>query len=372
MDRRRRDPDASVRTGAFGERAGAVANFCPPPGRVWPSSEAVRRRVVVSIPVRRDLGVAVAKVCVVTAHPLQPALDRSARALRTVTDLLEIAKGRKRPNGRSDARQASLYRAVVAASVGVVEEAAEALIAEALRSQGVASTGMTVLAATVARLMQNPNSSEIRKLMTAFVGFDPTSSLAIRLRTSRPAFRSAEVVGVQTSRQLWTIYNQERTWTGDDAGQVLDRFVKIRHSFAHQDSSVVLFTKPEVDAIRARLSTRLAEGPDEVHLVEKLNATCAVRVLTPAAAPQDPVRDWRLHETHAINALLMSAGIVASIAGGLAAFLDSTAGVSRATYDALHLEVERGEWVDLAGPTLVVSPCGVSWNLVPYRPGSRT
>lgn len=304
-------------------------------------------------------------------HPLQPALDRSARALCTVTDLLEIAKGRKSPEGRSDARQASLYRAVVTASVGVVEEATEALIAETLRSQGVTSTGMALLESTIARLMQNPNSSEIRKLMAAFVGFDPTSSLQIRLRTSAPAFRVPRPVGAQTSRQLWTIYNQERSWTGSDAAEVLDRFVKIRHSFAHQDSSVVLFTKPEVDMIRRRLSTRRATSGEEVDLVEKLNATCAVRVLSPAPAPQDPVRDWRLHETHAVNALLATAGVVTSLADGLADFLDSSVGVPRSAFDPLHLNIERGEWVELAGPTLATSPCGVPWRLVRYAPGSR-
>lgn len=307
----------------------------------------------------------------VPSHPLQPALDRSARALRTVTDLLEIAQGRKSPAGRSDARQASLYRAVVAASVGVVEEAAEALIAEALRSQGVTSTGMTLLEASISRLMQTPNSSEIRKLMVAFVGFDPTTSFQIRLRTSAPAFRQPTPVGTQTSRQLWTIYNQERTWTGRDATQVLDRFVKIRHSFAHQDSSVVLFTKPEVDMLRARLSLHRAMTVEEVDLVEKLNATCAVRVLSPSPAPQDPVRDWRLHETHAVNALLTAAGVVSSIADGLADFLNSSAGVPRSASDPLHLNVEKGAWVELAGTTLATSPCGVPWELVKYAPGAR-
>ena len=304
-------------------------------------------------------------------HPLQPALDRSARALCTVTDLLEIAKGRKSPQGRSDARQASLYRAVVAASVGVVEEATEALIAEALRSQGVTSTGMALLESTIARLMQNPNSSEIRRLMMAFVGFDPTSSLQMRLRTSAPAFREPKAAGAQTSRQLWTIYGQERSWAGPDAAEVLDRFVKIRHSFAHQDSSVVLFTKSEVDMIRTRLSTRRAISGDEVDIVEKLNATCAVRVLSPTPTSQDPVRDWRLHETHAVNALLAAAGIVASLADGMADFLDSSVGVQRSAFDPLHLDIERGEWVELAGPTSATSPCGVLWRLVRYTPGAR-
>ena len=49
---------------------------------------------------------------------------------------MEIAETRKAPNGRSDVRQASLYRATVASCVGTLEEATEALICEALRARG--------------------------------------------------------------------------------------------------------------------------------------------------------------------------------------------------------------------------------------------
>lgn len=304
-------------------------------------------------------------------HPLQSALDRSARAFRTVTDLFEIAKARKAPNGRSDARQASLYRAIVAASVGTVEEATEALVVEALRSQGIAASGMVMLESTVSRLMQNPNSSEIRKIMMAFLGFDPTPSLKVKLRTSAPAFRNPLTVGAQTSRNLWTVYNQERTWVGADAAQILDRFVKIRHSFAHQDSSVALLTKSESDLLRNRLCKGLATTPADVNMVEKLTAACAVRVWLSAPAPQDPVRDWRLHETQAVNALLLSAGVVVSMADGLADFLDASGAVARSAFDTLRLDVEEGEWVDLAGPTLAASPCSIGWQLTKYAPNSR-
>lgn len=123
---------------------------------------------------------------------------------------MQIAQTRKAANGRSDARQASLYRAIIAAAVGVVEEATEALATEALRVQGLQPGAMAIIEATVARLMQTPNSEEIRKLMDAFVGFDPKPYLTVRLRTSAPAFRDPETVGGRTSHNLWTIYNQER------------------------------------------------------------------------------------------------------------------------------------------------------------------
>jgi hypothetical protein len=304
-------------------------------------------------------------------HPLQAALDRSSRALLTATDLVEIAQTRKSAGGRSDARQASLYRAIVAASVGVVEEATEALVTEALRAQGLQSRAMAIIESTIARLMQNPNSAEIRKVMEAFVGFDPTPCLALRLRTSAPAYRNAEAVGARTSHNLWTIYNEERDWKGSDAAEVLDRFVRIRHSFAHQDSSVVLFSKSEVTLLRTTLGARKAVGPVEVGAVERLNATCATRVFTPSSGSQDPVRDWRLHETHALNALLMTAGVVASMADGLADHLASTAGHPRSKYAPLALAVEEGAWLELAGAGLTVSPCGVPWTFTKYAPLSR-
>ena len=134
-------------------------------------------------------------VVFVEEHPLQSALDRTSKALRTATDLIEIAKGRKSPNGRSDARQSSLYRAVVAAAVGAVEEAAEALIVETLRFQGIQSAAIMLLEATISRQMQTPSSDEIRKLMRSYLGFDPIDALKVRLRTSAPAYRKPIQVG---------------------------------------------------------------------------------------------------------------------------------------------------------------------------------
>lgn len=308
---------------------------------------------------------------VTTAHPLQAALDRSSRALLTATDLVEIAQTRKAANGRSDARQASLYRAIVAASVGVVEEATEALAVEALRAQGLQSGAMRIIEATIARLMQNPNSAEVRKMMEAFVGFDPMANLKVRLRTSAPAFRDPESVGSRTSHNLWTIYNQERTWAGSEVAELLDRFVRIRHSFAHQDSSVVVFSKHEVALLRGTLGAQKAIDASDVSAVERLNATCATRVLTPTLNGQDPVRDWRLHETHALNALLLTAGVVSSMADGLADHLESTAGLMRAQHVPLSLRVESGAWVTWAGASLAASPCGVPWVLTKYAPKSR-
>jgi hypothetical protein len=303
-------------------------------------------------------------------HPLQAALDRVTVALYTSTDLMEIAQTRKAPNGRSDARQTSLYRATVASCVGTLEEATEALTCEALRCQG-ANPGMRLIQTAVARLMQTPNSEEIRKLMSEFLDYDPIPDWRVRLRTSAPANRNPTTVGTSTARELWTIYNQERTWSGANAATVMNRFVRIRHAFAHQDSSVSLLTKPEVDRVRNALSKAKASDPSDVSFVEGLNAACAVRVLNPVGPTQDPVHDWRLHETHALNALLCTLGVISSMTDGLAGFLEQHAGIKRAAHDPLHVLVQGGSWVHLAGPSLAVSPCHVDWISQPYKPSSR-
>jgi hypothetical protein len=303
-------------------------------------------------------------------HPLQAALDRVTMALYTSTDLMEIAQRRKAPNGRSDVRQASLYRATVASCVGTLEEATEALICEALRCQG-ANPGMALIQTAVARLMQTPNSDEVRRLMSGFLGYDPVPDWTVRLRTSAPAHKHPAPVGTSMARELWTIYDQERTWSGTDAATVMDRFVRIRHAFAHQDSSVSLLTKKEVDRVRSALSKSKASAPDDISFVEGLNAACAVRVLNPVGVTQDPVHDWRLHETHALNALLCTLGVVSSMTDGLACFLEQHAGVQRTAHDALQLRVQQGSWVTVAGSSLAVSPCPVDWVLESYKPSYR-
>lgn len=109
-------------------------------------------------------------------HPLQAALNRVTVALYTSTDLMEIAQTRKAPNGRSDVRQASLYRATVASCVGTLEEATEALICEALRCQG-ANPGMALIQTAVARLMQTPNSDEVPEADVGIPGLQPGPGL---------------------------------------------------------------------------------------------------------------------------------------------------------------------------------------------------
>jgi hypothetical protein len=304
-------------------------------------------------------------------HPLQEALDRATVALYTSVDLLDIAYKRMSDDHRApDARQPSLYRATVASCVGALEEATEALTCEALRCQG-ANPGIALIQRAVARLMQTPRSEEIRKLMSGFLDYDPIHDWKICLRASRPAYTEPEAVGTRAAWKLWTYYGEERTWSNADAAVVMDRFVKIRHAFAHQDSSSPLLTKKEADRVRNVLSRSKASDPNDVSFVEQLNAACAVRVLNPTDAGDDPVHDWRLHESHALNALLCTLGVISSMSDGLARFLEQNAAIQRAAYDPLQLRVQGGSWVVLAGETLATSPCSVGWVLEPYKPTFR-
>jgi hypothetical protein len=99
-----------------------------------------------------------------------------------------LSHARWRCHGRSDGRQASLYRTAVASCVGTLEEAAEALTCEALHCQG-SNPGMALIQTAVTRLMQTPNSGEISKLMSGFLGYDPVPDWTVCLRTSAPAHK---------------------------------------------------------------------------------------------------------------------------------------------------------------------------------------
>lgn len=207
--------------------------------------------------------------------------------------------------------------------------------------------------------------------MRSYLGFDPIDALKVRLRTSAPAYRKPIQVGEKEVHELWTIYNQSRLWSGVEAAEVWDRFVKVRHSFAHQDSSVTLFSKREVATLRDSLAARKASTREEIDFVERTTAVVAVRVLNPSPHPDDPVHDWRLHETQTINSLLAAAGFISSMAEGLADYLDGVGGAARADFEPLYLGVEEGDWLSLAGSDLAESPCSVSWKFLPYRPNSR-
>src|ERR1700722_18292321 len=111
-------------------------------------------------------------------HPLQAALDRATSATYTVADLIDIARARKPSTGpregRTDARQVSLYRAVIASSVGAIEETFEAMTVAGLSSLGTPPLALSRLAMAIAKSMQSPNPQNLDNLLGDYLGFTPS------------------------------------------------------------------------------------------------------------------------------------------------------------------------------------------------------
>lgn len=307
-------------------------------------------------------------------HPLQSALDRSTSATYTAIDLIDIARNRKPATngreGRTDARQASLYRAVIASTVAAVEETFESLTVAGLSALGTPPAALNRLSTAIAKGMQSPGPQNLDNLLNDYLGFTPSEHWAAHLAFSPPAYRRSDLADKSLDyRLIYTAYAGFRCFAKSEASDVLGRFVKIRNSFAHQDTSTLIFTKPQ----QARLTTlrqRKAASSDEKAFVESVSSTCAVTLDANAPSASDPVVRWTVHETHAVNALLMYLGLVVSTCDALAVHLQTTAGVTISNYDPLVLRVQEGRWWDLNHGHNFSSP-NVSFELSPYLPGSR-
>jgi hypothetical protein len=307
-------------------------------------------------------------------HPLQTALDRATTATYTVVDLIDIARERKPSTedreGRTDARQVSLYKAVIASSIGAIEETFEALTLAGLSSLGTPTAALSRLATIISKGMQSPNPQNLDNLLSDYLGFKPSDYWAAYLAYSTPQYRRSELADKSIDyRLVHTAYAEFREFAQAELSDVLMRFVKIRNSFAHQDTSSSIFISQQRDQLRT-LRTRRARAGSEADFVEAVTATCAVTLNANASVTDDPVVRWTLHETHAVNALLLYIGIVVSVCDALARYLESTAGVLISSYDRLTLRVQRGRWWDWnRGHTFGAS--NLDFELIPYRPSLR-
>jgi hypothetical protein len=309
-----------------------------------------------------------------TLHPLQAALDRATTATYTVVDLIDIARARKPSagsrEGRTDARQVSLYRAVIASSVAALEETFEALTAAGLSSLGTPSPALSRLTIAIAKSMQSPNPQNLDNLLSDYLDFKPSDYWAAHLAYSPPAYRRSSLADKSLDyRLIYTTYAGFRSFAQTELSDVLARFVKIRNSFAHQDTSSAIFTKPQQEQLKV-LRTRKATIESEAAFVEAVSATCAVTLNANAPVTDDPVVRWTVHETHAVNALLLYVGTVVSVCDALARHLESTAGVLISSYDRLTLRVQDGRWWDWNHEHTFGAP-NVDFELVPYRPSLR-
>lgn len=309
-------------------------------------------------------------------HPLQPALDRATAATYTVVDLLDIARDRKPTapasgrEGRPDARQASLYKAAIASSVAAIEETFEAFATAGLQGLGTPPRALNRLSTAIAKSLQSPNPQNLANLLQDYLGFDPRDHWAAHLSHSPAAYRQVKRKDADIDyKLLYTAYSRSREFTGSDLSNVVGRFVKIRNSFAHQDTSSIIFTKPEQDGLRT-LRQRPAASSTEIEFVESISTTCAVTLDAKSPQDDDPVVKWTVHETHAVNSLLMYIGLVISTCNALADHLETTGGISLTDFDRLTLRVQDGRWMDWGG-RFSFGAANVDFELTEYRPSSR-
>lgn len=282
-------------------------------------------------------------------HPLQEALDRATDATRAVVDLFDIARERKPKEaasgreGRPDARQVSLYKAVIATSVGAIEETFEALLVAGLKGIGVPDAALNRISGAISRSMQSPSPDNLDRLFTDYLKFKPSSYWSAYLMHSpavnRPVKRADERLDY---RYIHTAYTLFREFQNKELSDVLQRFLWIRHSFAHQDSSRAIFTKDE-QRLLWELRANKARPGAETSFVESVSTTCAVILNANAQLNEDPLVNWTVHETHAVNALFLYIGLVMSTCSALADDLEDS-GVRVSDYDRLVLRVRKGGW----------------------------
>lgn len=304
-------------------------------------------------------------------HPLQSALDRVTTASYTIVDLLDIADKRMSRSatdrrGRPDGRQPSLYRAAITASVGGLEEATEALTAATLRAIGIPATAQPIIESLLANKMQNPNTENITALLRDYAGFSPSDHWSANLRGSQPAFKTLSSGAVE----IHTFYNQDVSYKGKALAPIINRFVNIRHAFAHQDSSKSLLNQQELKKWFGPLRLAKASTAAEREFVIALSTVCKVR-LNGSSQDVDPVHSWTVLDTHAANALHLLLGVTASLTNALADYLAAEHAVAVGDYDPLELRVQRGAWTASLHQARVPQHPHVDLVLTDYAPGTR-
>lgn len=310
-----------------------------------------------------------------TSHPLQGALDRATTAAYVVIDLLDIASMRLVGEGtrkvRPDTRQASLYRAAVTAAVGGFEEALEGMATGSMMALGAPAVISPVLDGFFGKQLQTPNSKGAKDLLSGLMpDFKPNQHWKATLRCSAPAYRDRKARS--GGKHLFTIYNETISLSDKSLSHVLDRFVNVRHSFAHQDSSKGILRPDEIKHRFGPLWQRIARADDEKAFVRELSSVCAATLNNPTTTSGvDPMQSWTIHETHAINSLHLLVGITATTVSGLAEHLAQEYSINPSGFDPLVLRVQEGRWEDEFDRSHFPTPSQVTVEIVKRRPGSR-
>lgn len=177
-------------------------------------------------------------------HPLQGPLDALPEYLTDARNLYEVAKhqrtelsqtrrasGNATGAGRPAARYKSINRAVVVASVGALEAFSEdlAITAQPL-IPGASTAAPWFKIAGTGGMVQTPNPWNIAKMLWVYFRYDPRPDWDLLITTAW-----SEVVTTGTNwRGATTRYTASTSPTSADA---LNAMVKVRHGFAHQDTT---------------------------------------------------------------------------------------------------------------------------------------
>jgi hypothetical protein len=120
-----------------------------------------------------------------------------------------------------------------------------------MAAHGVPPGSLAVMDSYFARKMQAPNSGNARALLKDLdAGFDVTNKWSASLAYSPPAYKKRVSIG--GGRLLCTFCKDKLLFSGQELNSVLDRFVSVRHTFAHQDSSKGILSNKELQNGSAR------------------------------------------------------------------------------------------------------------------------
>lgn len=252
--------------------------------------------------------------------------------------------------------------------MAAIEESFEALTLSAIAGLGAPERALQSLQGAMARGLQSPSPENLRKFMQGYLEFDPEETWRASLKYSSPAYRDYRSKTRPGLYRTHTIFNQDRVFSGRALSSILGRFVRIRNSFAHQDSSVAVFLKDEVRMLHV-LRARRASSDQEEGLITSISAVCSLLLDSNACEQDDPVAEWALAETHAINSVNLFAGMITSTCHALAEWLRSEGGIEPTEYEPLVFRIQSGRWSEVWDG--VTSTPLVEVELTSYKPSSR-
>lgn len=315
-------------------------------------------------------------------NPFQYAADSATAASYTLTDLFEInderrdalKRGRQK-RGRPDSRQISLYKSIITSSIAALEEFIESFIlvgfleVSRLEDESFRSSEnlKNFLSRKIGREMQNPTPSRISSMSQQYLGYKITDDWKANLYSSQIRYKVVERKKGRNKVELSSQSYTNVSLSGSQVVSVLDKFCKVRNSFAHQDSSVNVFSSKEIQKFENIIHTReISDGQKD--MLEVISCSSAFFLKEKIKPGEDPLLSWTVHERHCINSLYLFLNLVTSSIDGVMNYLSKKYGVE---YDPVVFEIEKGRWAKHLEKNEVFGSENVSLRLVDYSPKSR-